>query len=66
MSEPSSRPLACLDANIFRAVLIPEATRASIAPSLAIHAVVRKRISLRIVRTPQLADLKTLRPSQYR
>src|SRR5918992_646822 len=28
MSEPSSRPLACLDANIFLAVLIPEATRA--------------------------------------
>jgi hypothetical protein len=28
MSEASSRPLACLDANIFLAVLIPEATRA--------------------------------------
>jgi predicted nucleic acid-binding protein len=28
MSEPSSQPLACLDANIFLAVLIPEATRA--------------------------------------
>jgi predicted nucleic acid-binding protein len=28
MSEPNSRPLACLDANIFLAVLIPEATRA--------------------------------------
>ena len=28
MSEASSRPFACLDANIFLAVLIPEATRA--------------------------------------
>ena len=28
MSEASSRPLACLDANIFLAVLVPEATRA--------------------------------------
>src|SRR6185436_19045541 len=28
MSEASSRPVACLDANIFLAVLVPEATRA--------------------------------------
>ena len=28
MAESSSRPLACLDANVFLAVLIPEATKA--------------------------------------
>ena len=29
MAESSSRPLACLDANVFLAVLIPEATKAA-------------------------------------
>lgn len=28
MSEASARPLACLDANVFPASLIPEATKA--------------------------------------
>jgi len=66
MSEPSSRPLACLDANIFLAVLIPEVTRALVMLSLGIHAIVRKNIFSSNSTSSSTRRSEDLRPSQYR